>query len=165
MRIIDDKSRLFGIVNPIDLLVLAILVAAVLVASNVLFGTFEQDSGDLVDIEFEVVALAVRDYEPSQVSAGDELSSSVAGRLGKIMDVEVRPSEIEVLGPDGNSAVVESKLTEDVFMTVAAQGTPDPLGYLVGGVRIQNNSRLDIVTPGLEAERAYVTAVWKAGER
>ncbi|MDY0086972.1 MAG: DUF4330 family protein [Coriobacteriia bacterium] len=165
MRLIDDRNRLFGLVNPIDLLVLAIVVVAVLVAANVLFGIFEHKSDDLVDIEFEVVALGVRDFDPSQVTVGDDLYSSVAGRLGKIVDVEVRPSQIEVLGADEDSVVVESRLAVDVHMTVAAEGTADPLGFLVGGVRIQNNSRLDIVTSGLEAERAYVSSVWEAGER
>lgn len=165
MRLIDDQSRLFGLINPVDLLVVAIAVVAVLVVANVLFGVFEPDAGDLVDVEFEVVALGVRDFKPGQVTVGNEIHSSVAGRLGTIETVDSRPSHIEVLGPDGDPVVVDSELAQDVFMTVKAKGVPDSLGYLVGGVRIQNNSRVDIVTPGLEAERAYVSWVNEVGQR
>lgn len=164
MRLIDDRSRLFGLVNPIDLFVAAVLVVAVLVAANLLFGIFDQSDEDLVDVEFEVVALAVREYEPGQVKVGDDVYSAVAGRLGEVVEVETYPARIEVLGPEGEVAVVESELATDVRMTVLGRGTADPLGYIVGGVRMQNNSRIDVVTPGLEAERAYVSSVRAAGE-
>jgi len=165
VRLIDDRGRLFGLVNPIDLLVLAMVVVAVLVAANVLFGIFEGDRSDLVDVKFEVVALGVREFEPGQVSAGDQLYSSVAGRLGEIVAVEVVPSQIEVLGPDGEAVVVDSGLAVDIRMTVVGRGSADGLGYLVGGVRIQKNSRIDVVTAGLEAQRAYVSSVREAGSR
>ncbi len=165
VRLIDDRNRLFGLVNPVDLLVLAMVIVAVLVAANVLFGIFEGDAQDLVEVEFDVVALGVRDFETGQVAAGDELYSSVAGRLGEIVAVDVRPSRVEVLGPDGEAVAVDSELAVDVHMTVVGSGSADPLGYLVGGVRIQNNSRIDVVTAGFEAERAYVSSVREAGER
>lgn len=164
MRLIDDKNRLFGLVNPIDLLVLAVLVVVALIAANVLFGIFETGDGDLVDVEFEIVALGVREYQPGQVSVGDEVFSAVAGRLGEVVAVDAYPSQIEVLGPEGQAVVVDSELASDVRITVRGRGAADPLGYLVGGVRIQSNSRIDIVTAGLEAERAYVSSVEAAGE-
>ncbi|MBE0417448.1 MAG: DUF4330 domain-containing protein [Coriobacteriia bacterium] len=162
MPLIDNRNRLFGLVNPIDLFVLAILVTAALVAANVLFGIF--DSGDtyLVDVQFDVTALGVRGFDSGQVQVGDDVYSAVAGRLGEIVAVDAYPSQIEVLGEDGQTVVVESELATDVRMTVRGRGATDSLGYLVGGVRIQNNTRLDIMTEGLEAERAYVSSVGPA---
>ncbi len=159
MRLIDDRNRLVGLVNPIDLLVLAVFVVALLVAANVLFGVFEFGEAALVDVQFDVTALGVRGFEPEQVQVGDEIYSVVAGRLGEIVAVNAYPSQVELLGEDGQVEVVESKLLTDVRMTVRGRGSADALGYLVGGVRIQNNTRLDIVTSEFEAERAYVSSV------
>lgn len=159
MRLIDDRNRLFGIANPVDLFVLAVLVVSVLVVLNVLFGIVDENDGDLVDVQFDVVALGVREYKPGQVQVGDEVYAAVAGRLGEVVAVKAYPSQIEVLGEDGQAVVVKSKLTTDVRMTVRGRGVADHLGYRVGGVRIQDNTRLDIVTRGLEAQRAYVISV------
>jgi hypothetical protein len=165
VRLIDDRNRLFGLVNPVDLFVLAVLVVAALVVANVLFGIFDSGDTDLVDVQFDVTALGVRDFEPDQVQIGDEMYSLVAGRLGEIVAVQAYPSQVEILGEEGQAVVVESGLSTDVRMTVHGKGTVDPLGYLVGGVRIQNNTRIDVVTEGLEAERAYVSSVGPAEDR
>lgn len=162
MRLIDDRNRLFGLVNPVDLFVLAVLVVAALVAVNVLFGIFDSGDADLVDVQFDVTALGVRGFEPGRVQVGDEVYAAVAGRLGEIVAVDAYPSQVEVLGEDAQAVVVDSELATDVRMTVRGRGATDPLGYLVGGVRIQNNTRLDIVTEGLEAEGAYVSSVGPA---
>jgi hypothetical protein len=159
VRLIDDRNRLFGLVNPIDLLVLAAFVVALLVAANVLFGVFEFDDAELVDVQFDVTALAVRGFEPGQVKVGDEIFSTVAGRLGEVVVVKAYPSQVEIVGEDSQVVVVESKILTDVRMTVRGRGSADELGYLVGGVRVQNNTRLDIVTSEFEAERAYVSDV------
>jgi hypothetical protein len=159
VRLIDDRNRLFGLVNPIDLFVLAVLFVALLVVVNVLFGVFEFGDSDLVDVQFDVTALGVRGFETDQVQVGDEIHSVVAGRLGEIVAVNSYPSQVEIVGEDGQVRVVDSKLLTDVRMTVRGRGSADALGYLVGGVRVQNNTRLDVVTSEFEAERAYVSSV------
>lgn len=159
MRVIDHRYRLFGLVNPVDLLVLATCAVAALVVANLLFGIFDTGDAEFVDVEFEVVALGVREFEPGQVAVGDELHSAIAGRLGQVVAVDAYPAQIEVLGPDGVPVTVESALETDVRLTIRGQGMVDALGYRVGGVRIQSNSRIDVATPGFEAQRAYVSYI------
>lgn len=163
MRIIDHRYRLFGVVNPVDLLAVATLAVGLLVVANLLFGIFDTGAEEIVDVEFELVALGVREFEPGRVAVGDEVHAAVAGRLGEVVAVDAYPSQIEVLGADGEPVVVDSSLETDVRLTVRGRGIVDPLGYRVGGVRIQNNSRIDVATPGFEAQRAYVSYIEAVG--
>ena len=100
MSLIDNKGRIFGLINIIDLLVIVLIVAVV--------GRFtlksRQKSAGAVTTNIEVVVHVkeVRDATADIVKVGDivkETKSNVV--LGKVVDVKVNPSETLVETADG----------------------------------------------------------------
>jgi hypothetical protein len=149
VRIFDDKYRLFGIINPIDLLVL-LLVAAVAVAGLQLLRDLRAESGDRQAFEYTIIARNVRDWSDDLVKPGETVRSA-AGEIGKIVSVETSPTQVEFPTETG-TVVRSSELEKDVYIRVQAEGDPDGGAYVVGGTRIQNNARADIRTERFDAD-------------
>ena len=97
MSLIDNKGRIFGLINIIDLLVIVLIVAVV---GRFTLKSRQKSTGAVTtNIEVVVHVKEVRDATADIVKVGDivkETKSNVV--LGKVVDVKVNPSE--TLGRD-----------------------------------------------------------------
>ena len=150
MRLIDDRYRLFGLINPIDLLVLLLVVAAC-VAGVQLLRQVSAETGAEQSFEYTMIARNVRDWNDDLVKPGETVSSA-AGPIGTVTSVTTKPTQVEF--PTANGTVVRpSQLEKDVYIRVRSKGNADGGAYMVSGVRIQNNARADIRTEHFDVEK------------
>lgn len=145
MSLIDNKGRIFGLINIIDLLVIVLIVAVV--------GRFtlksRQKSAGAVTTNIEVVVHVkeVRDATADIVKVGDivkETKSNVV--LGKVVDVKVNPSETLVETADGRVVVYPNPVYKDMYITLIGSGSAGENAIVLGGNEIRVGTTLQIKT-------------------
>ena len=158
MRLLDERSRLFGLINPIDLLVLAAAIVAIVAVAVALFGAPGEEPQATVEIEFDVLAVRLEAFDADAVVPGDVLVEKTGGPLGEIESVSVEPAQLDVATEDG-IVWVESATLKTVRIHVRAEAIDTDGGYLVRGIPIRENALLNVYTKRFQATKAYITAV------
>lgn len=150
MRLLDDRSRLFGVVNPVDLVVVLLLLVMALVVANVLFGrtpVVSPGTGAKKDMEVVLVARDLLTYDPAYVKKGATVSKvGGSGTMGKLASIEAKPAVHEVTDDTGAVKTVESQLYKDVYLTVKGKGTLTDDAVSIGDEQIRQNMQLDVMT-------------------
>jgi hypothetical protein len=149
VKVIDEKGRLFGLLNVLDLLVLVLIIGA---AASF---AFRASSGEATPIlnageKFYVTFRTerVREFSVKAVNVGDTIYEQHADVLGKVVKVWTEePHEIVALN-DGTAAYFPMEGKYDLFITIEATGAVNSNGYYVNGnnhlssgkdVRLQSN--------------------------
>jgi len=151
LRILDDRKRLFGIVNPIDAIVIVAIIVGVAVVANVLFGvnpaTVRTGHGSKT-IEMVFLCPTVREFDPSLIGKGDKVTKlSGASVMGNVESVRSEQALLESpLVPSGPK-VYKSAITTDVFVTVRGTGDISADGVFMGDEQIRVNMVLDLLLP------------------
>lgn len=163
MKILDDRSRLFGIVNPVDLVAIIALVAVVLVVANVLFGVkaatvVQPQSGVVRAIVF---AGAIRDYVPGSIKVGDPMSRVSGNGMGKVVSVKATPAINEIPTATGALKETTSKIFTDVYITVEGPGNITASSANIEDEQVRSNQEIDIQTPTFEALKAHIRNIQK----
>lgn len=130
MAIIDQKGRLFGLVNLLDLIViLAVLGAGGLLGYKTFMAPEAQTvGGQTVQVQFLVGPVRQATVDELKVGAIVYDGKSDA-QLGKIVAVETRPAR--VLGSNGEFT---AQNWYDHFFTVEGTGTQSDASTTLGGV-------------------------------
>lgn len=119
MAIIDNKGRLFGKVNLLDLaVVLVVLAVAVRFGYQYVNPTSVLPEGEDKIIEVTMLLPQVRQPTVDQMKVGATVvESKTANVMGKIVDVKTQPAKVS--GPAGE---YESKYTVDALVTIRGNG-------------------------------------------
>ena len=123
-KIIDDKGRLFGIINVIDIaviLVVLLLAAAVYVKYNVLEKT--SITTENTPITYEITIKGIRQSAVDTMLVGDVLYGGDSGAIGTISAVNVNPARANVTLLDGSYVTSDVPERFDVTLTVQGEGT------------------------------------------
>jgi len=136
MKIINEKGKLFGIINPIDLIVvLALIVVVVAVAVKAL----PSGSTDLVENDDDVVpmevTLRIRGAMPSLVDAMNGIepgTNLVAGvdfvEEATVESITIEPYAYTVTNSDGVCVETIDPVKKDIVIVIASEGVPsDPV--------------------------------------
>ncbi|MGI6130016.1 MAG: DUF4330 domain-containing protein [bacterium] len=138
MQIIDDKGRLFGLVNVIDLAVLLIIVAVaarVGLRSKVLSAV---NPSTLKEVEVVFLVEDVRSATADAMAEGDTvLNTKSNATLGQLVKKEVVPAAKEVETSDGRLVQAESPFRKDVYITVRGQGQVTGNVIILGGYEMR----------------------------
>lgn len=115
MAIIDNKGRLFGKVNLLDLaVVLVVLAVAVRFGYQYINPTSTLPEGKAQVIEVTMLLPQVRQPTIDQMVLGSTVvESKTSNVMGKIVEVKTQPAKVS--GPQGE---YESKFTMDAFVTI-----------------------------------------------
>jgi hypothetical protein len=119
MRLIDEKGKLFGLVNIIDFVVILMIV---LVAAGVLYKT-NTSSTETVMKDIEVV-LRVQNMYPTIVDSlavGDKLVAANGYVNATITKIEVAPAGYIVDKPDGTVSLTTHPFRKDLQVTLSAK--------------------------------------------
>lgn len=158
MRLFDEKYRLFGLVNPIDLAVLIGLLLLALVAARVLFGTGPTTgSTETQKITMTLTAVKIRTADVNQFVNGEVVRKKDGKPIGRLVSATVRPSEFEVPTAGGGLKRTVSPVYKDVILVVEAEGSLTEQGVMIDGARIRQNMVLDFATPRFEANDGRVS--------
>lgn len=153
MKLLDDRKRLFGIVNPVDFVAILLAIAAVVLLASVLFGkspTAPVTGGDGGTVEVVLLG-SVTDCDELQYELGQEVSRlGGTGVMGTLEKVDITPARREVFREDGSTVMAESTTFVDVRMVVRGKGEITEDGASIGDQLIRQNQVFDAQLPHLQ---------------
>lgn len=141
--IIDNKGKLFGAINIIDLfLIIAVLGAVVFVGTKLMSGSVLPSNQKFI---VKYYTEEVSDFAAEKIKIGDDVMDEPKNlNLGKVTDVKVSPSII--YSPDSSGKIVESPkegyVSIEITSEVYAQSYPH--GFIVEGNQYSINHGLTI---------------------
>jgi hypothetical protein len=151
LRILDDKKRLFGIVNPIDAIVIVAVLVGIVVIANVLFGvnpTSVRVGHGSKPVEIVWTAKGVHDFVPADLKVGQKVTrSGGASVMGNIVAVRSAPATEEALTADGAIKLATSPFDRDVFITIRGRGDVTEDGAFLGDEQVRVNMDMDLLAP------------------
>lgn len=144
MKLVDEKGRLFGKLNLIDLAVIIIVLAVVAAVGMKLFGNKAVASATTqqVTLTYEVVAQNVPDHvaEYCVAHTGGQLLSS-----GKLLDGYITGCEaVEVSDENGTHT--------DLYFTIEVNTTFSSSAYVVGSQEVRVGMEHLVKTSDIEVE-------------
>ncbi|MBP7176467.1 MAG: DUF4330 domain-containing protein [Thermoclostridium sp.] len=134
MKIINEKGKLFGIINIIDLALL--LVIAALAVGALLY--MKREGGPVAELQTKdfYVTIFCKENRPEVTDAikvGDKLYFGNAYTNLEITDVKAEPAKMDVPMPDGTLVAADHPVLKDIYVTVKIIGDPidpnDPMVY------------------------------------
>jgi hypothetical protein len=149
VRLLDERRRLFGIVNPIDLVALFLAVAVAVVVVFVLAGGSPTEAVSThPKIEIEMVAVAtVPDIGDFDIQSGDVVSRVGGGEIGTLESFEIKPSASDEAQNAGAVLMTGDEPLVDIWFTIRGSGTFADDGASMGEERIRQNQILELQLP------------------
>lgn len=156
MQLLDEKGRLFGKVNVVDVVVGAVVTALVVVAALTALGKmgFLERRSSVADRRDEDVVLyfvasipRLRDYP---IEAGDPVKRrGGVDVFGHVETFTVEASPREVVTDDGRLVQAESAVYANLKLTVRARGHFTEDGLVIGPEFLRVNEVLPLLLPGM----------------
>lgn len=148
MAFIDEKGRLFGRVNLIDVtLVIGVLVLVaagfVVLRGQGKVATVREDK----TVTYTMIVKAIRPDVASYIKKGDIVKKQVTmGPVGKVVDVKVQPAEAVVDAADGSKVLGVSPTEKDAYITIETKGRVGNDIIATGNEVLRVGDRFNIVT-------------------
>ena len=147
MRIVDEKGRLFGRLNLIDLLVVLLVLgvggryAYTHLVSREPLVTREKER----TIEVTTLLSAVREASIQALPVGSRLYETKSGAyLGEVVRTEAKPADIVFIGNDGRTYETTSNSRKDFFVTIRGRGRVSENTVMLGGIELRVGTTLPI---------------------
>lgn len=151
---LDDRGRLFGRVNLVDLLVLAVLIALVVFA----YLRFSGSGGEQTVIRTTFAVEKIREATFLQFKEGAEVRDDTGTVLGRIERADVTPMMVEVPTATGELKGQPSPVYSDLVIVISGPGHASPGLVRVGSVPLKVGKILVITGPTFEV-RAQIRNV------
>lgn len=163
MKILDEKSRLFGIINPVDLLLIVAVLIVLFIVASVLFPSVSPTKpAPSQKVRVTVLAGGLRDYVPGSIKVGDPVNRKTGGKMGNVVLVDAVPAVFEEPTAAGQLKKATSSLFTDVYVTIEGPGQINPgVSAFIGDEQVRSNQDIDIQAPTFEAVKAKVLDIRK----
>lgn len=161
MKVIDERGRLFGRINIIDLLIVALLVGGL---SYVGVKRMQRGVPQAVAATEQQLSVTVRFQAVTQamvnaVREGDRFYHTQTNDfLGEVVRIEARPAEIVAPMPDGRFYETTSEQRVDLYVTVRGRGRVAENGVLLGRSEVRIGSELPMKSQ-LAAGKPYIVDI------
>ncbi len=137
MKLINERGKLFGLINLVDLVLLLVIVLGI---AAVGYKTLQQPIQEVVKKEAPVVvSLRVRGAMPylveemtEKIKAGDRLVSGNGFDNAEVVSVEAVPYVYSDFSPDGTGVTVTDPIKSDILITVKSTGVQDAAIFKIG---------------------------------
>jgi hypothetical protein len=150
VKLLDENKRLFGLINPVDLVAILLALALVAVLATVLFGggpaaPVATGETDTIEMVLEGVVGVMDEY---QYEEGQEISRvGGLGLLGTVQSIEMGPAEREVYDAEGQPVISDSPTTRKMTIVVHGEGTITDSAASIGAEKIRQNQTFDAQMP------------------
>ena len=153
MAFIDNRGRLFGWVNLVDVLVVLALIALVAFA----YVRFVAGTGDEETLITTFKVEQVRDPTIYEIEVGDEVRDETGTVLGIIQSTDDYATKVEFLNEQTGEVVdKDSKLYRDIDFTVEGQGQVSDSQYAIGSIPLEVGRQLVVKGPGFSVRVAII---------
>ncbi len=138
MKLIDDKGKLFGLINIIDLLV---ILAVLLVAGGAYYKLKMQNSGQgaAKTVTVTVIAPGIRPEMLTNVKVGDKMVSGDSFTNFVIKKVEIKPAYMISVDSAGQRVASYDPYLKDMFVTLEGKTVISGGTIRLGGQDIKSN--------------------------
>lgn len=166
MQIIDNKYRLFGVINLIDLVVVLAVLAGGYAVYRVLSPTSPVATvKGMKTVEYEIVCPSTRNIDASEIKIGDTISKTTGKAIGKVTAVRIVPTPSEVWDQAIRKVVpYQSTVFSDVYISCTAQGQPTATGITVGDIQLHANQPMPVFTSTFQCDTANIGKLKIVGE-
>jgi hypothetical protein len=158
-RILDDRGRLFGKVNIVDLVVLVVIVAVVVFAAVRLTGG---GSVETVPVKVTFVASRVEQVLVPGLQTKGTVRDMGGSVIGMVQSVQVAPSMEEFLTTEGEFKTFASATHSDLTYMVLGEGTVSDSTVHIGRIAARVGTQVKLFGPGYEAQTTIAKVVWGA---
>jgi hypothetical protein len=138
VKLMDEKGRLFGKVNILDLLVVLLVLA---VAGRFVYGRMKAPTQNASQDQRLQVVFKLPGVSKPTVDAlpvGTELFDSKSNnRMGKVIEVKAQPAKVLSYTPDGRLVETTSTDVYDVYLTVEGPGRVSDNGVTLNGLEMR----------------------------
>lgn len=140
MRFIDDKGRIGGKVNIIDLFIVVLVLAVV---GRVAYARLSPAGWREVEQKFQpinvtIVVAAARDATVNAIQVGDNVVDTKTNLpLGKIIAKRVEPAQVVKELTDGTVIESTSTIRKDIWVTIQGRGRVSPNNIYLGDREIK----------------------------
>jgi len=139
MKLIDEKGKLFGLINIIDFLV---LLAVLLVLGGAVYkfkGPGRMESSDLKTVKVTVLAPALRPEMLTSIKVGDRMVSGSSFTDVVITDVKIRPGYNITTDSAGRRVEAIDPYLKDLIVVVEGKTVISGATINLGGQEIRRN--------------------------
>jgi hypothetical protein len=155
-RILDERGRLFGKVNVVDLVVLLVIVAVVCFAVLRMTGGSSQS----VPVKVTYTVEAQRQATVNAIRAKGSVTDDGGTLLGQVQDVIVTPTQEEYPTPDGDLKAFDSPIFKDITIVVVGRGQLSGSKVRIGSVPMRVGKKVTLVGSDFEVQSVIMGVVW-----
>lgn len=138
MKVIDQKGRLFGIINIIDLAVLLIIFSGIGFAGYKMLGhRIAGTAPSTSEVVFSVLCSGKSENAAKALNKGDQLISGTSYVNGFIESVSYKDAEMMVTTDDGRIVKATDPSRKDILVTVKAYINTNAAALKLGNQEIR----------------------------
>ena len=141
MKVVNEKGKLFGVINLVDLL---ILIAVLIVVGAVGYKFLAKPVSTAIAPESKAtVTMRVRGAMPYLVDEvmrtqpGDRLVAGNDYTSGVVEKIEAVPYVITTVTDDGPIVEVTDPIKKDIIITISGTGNPDAAIFKIGNQEVR----------------------------
>ncbi len=157
MKIVDEKGKLFGIINIIDLCVLlAIVLVVVFVGYKYIGKKSPSGTSSVKTITVELKCAARNETSATAIKKGDKIVSLTSFSGAVVTKVRRETAIINVTTADGKLINVEDPRRKDVYVTISMTADLSQPVIKLGSQEIAIGKNVILKTPRTEYANAVV---------
>jgi hypothetical protein len=160
-RVLDDRGRLFGKVNIVDLIVL-VVIAAVVVFAAVRFAGGGDSTVQTVPVKVSFTDTRVDQSLVPGMQGKGTVKDQVGNVIGEVTSVQVVPSPEQILTNQDELKIFLSTTKSDITFVVVGEGTLSDSTIHLGRIAARVGAEVKLIGPGYEAQTTIVDVVWGA---
>ncbi len=154
MKIINEKGKLFGVVNIIDLLVILLIV---LIAVGAAYKTSNDEGSSSEKIEYTVLLQCVRPDPAKSIHIGDKLVAKNNYTTAAITGVKSTPGLLVSTTDEGKRVMVNDPYLVDVLITIQDQAVVSSANIEAGGQELRVGKKYYVKSLDYEFEGVVQT--------
>lgn len=139
MKLIDEKGKLFGLINIVDLLVLGAVLLVLGGAAYKFKGHGSSGEGATKTVKVTVLAPALRPEMLTNVKVGDKMVSGSSFTNVVVKDVKIRPAYMITTDSAGRRVEATDPYLKDLIVTVEGKTVISGATINLGGQEIRRN--------------------------
>ena len=136
---IDEKGKLFGKINVIDLIIIVVIIAAIGILGYRFLGPASNVMGDNNNGQTAIVKYYIEeasDFVANQVQVGDKCSDETRNiALGTVTNVEIADADSVGTNAEGQMVKTSKPGHKSMIITTEVPATEFEHGAVIGGVK------------------------------
>lgn len=135
MRLMDERGKVFGLINIVDLIILLVIL---LVAAGATYKfTHKSAQGKTVTVEFRVMVPHVRPDWAKAIKVGDKMVQASSYTSVTVKDVELKPGYSINIDARGQRVESYDPYLKDIYVTNTGTTVLSSAAIIMGGQDIR----------------------------